>query len=96
MQITDKLIDKVAKLSKLHFEGEDRKEIKQDFQRILDFVDKLQEVDTEGVEPLIHIIDEVNHLREDTPQYQIARESALKNAPASEGEFFKVPKVVNK
>lgn len=96
MQITDQLIDKVARLGKLTFEGEDREEIKSDFQRILDFVDTLQEVDTKGVEPLIHITQEHTCLREDTPQMNIKQEEALRNAPKADGDFFLVPKVVKK
>ena len=96
MQITDQLIDKVAKLGKLTFEGQDREEIKSDFQRILNFVDKLREVDTEGVEPLIHITQEHTHLREDQPQLTLPKEEALRNAPKADGDFFLVPKVVKK
>ncbi len=96
MQITDQLIDKVAKLGKLTFEGQDREEIKSDFQRILDFVDKLREVDTEGIEPLIHITQEDTHLREDEPQLTLPKEAALRNAPKADGDFFLVPKVVKK
>ncbi|MEM6628638.1 MAG: Asp-tRNA(Asn)/Glu-tRNA(Gln) amidotransferase subunit GatC [Bacteroidota bacterium] len=96
MQITDQLIDKVAKLGRLRFEGEKREEIKADFQRILDFVDKLQEVDTQGVEPLIHITQEHSHLRKDEPHQMLSREAALTNAPKTDGKFFLVPKVVKK
>ena len=96
MQITDQLIDKVARLGKLTFEGEDREEIKSDFQRILNFVDTLQEVDTEGVEPLIHITQEHTSLREDIPQMNLEQEEVLRNAPKADGDFFLVPKVVKK
>ena len=96
MQITDQLIDKVAKLGRISFEGKDREEIKGDFQRILDFVDKLQEVDTEGVEPLIHITQEHSHLRKDQPKEMLSHEAALTNAPQTDGDFFLVPKVVKK
>ncbi len=96
MKITDELLDKIAHLSKLHLSGEERDELKEDFQRMLDFVDKLQEVDTTGVEPLIHMTDAVNRLREDKPQPPLSQEALLKNAPQSDGTHFMVPKVVKK
>lgn len=96
MQITDALIDKLAALSKLEFPDEEREAIKADFERMLSFVDKLQEVNTSGVEPLIHVTEEVNHLRADTPQGQLNREKTLRNAPDHDGQHFRVPKVVKK
>ncbi|MEM7367294.1 MAG: Asp-tRNA(Asn)/Glu-tRNA(Gln) amidotransferase subunit GatC [Bacteroidota bacterium] len=96
MQITDALIDKLAALSKLQFPDEEREAIKADFERMLHFVDKLQEVDTSGVEPLIHVTEEVNHLRQDIPQGQLTTEETLHNAPDHDGQHFRVPKVVKK
>ena len=96
MKITDELLDKIAHLSKLHLSGAEREDLKQDFQRMLDFVDKLQEVDTTGVEPLVHMTDEVNRLREDIPQPPLDRKALLKNAPQTDGAHFMVPKVVKK
>jgi len=94
MEITDQLLEKIEKLSMLSFSKAERKQYKTEFQRILDFVEKLQEVDTTGVSPLIHITEEVNHLREDEVTGEVSREDALKNAPQTDGEFFMVPKVV--
>ncbi|HQS06538.1 MAG TPA: Asp-tRNA(Asn)/Glu-tRNA(Gln) amidotransferase subunit GatC, partial [Daejeonella sp.] len=54
------------------------------------------EVDTEGVDPLVYMSDEVNVLREDLVKYEISREEALKNAPKQDGKFFRVAKVINK
>ncbi len=94
MEITDQLLEKIEKLSMLSFTEAERKEYKTEFQRILNFVEKLQEVDTTGVSPLIQITEEVNHLREDKVSGEVSREDALKNAPQTDGEFFMVPKVV--
>ncbi len=94
MKITDQLLDKIEKLSMLSFNDSEREQYKEEFQRILNFVEKLQEVDTSQVEPLIHVTNEVNHLREDEITGQVSREEALKNAPDSDGRFFVVPKVV--
>ena len=96
MNITDELMDKVARLAKLHLDGAEREALKEDFQRMLDFVGKLQEVDTSGVEPLIHMTEEVNRLRADIPQPPIDRKEMLDNAPETDGAFFMVPKVVKK
>ena len=96
MNITDELLDKISHLAKLQLEGKEREQIKADFARILEFVEQLQEVDTDGVEPLIHITQEWNHLREDNPQAPLDRDAALDNAPDHDGQFYKVPKVVKK
>lgn len=96
MKITDELVDKLAALSKLSFEADEKEQIKSDLQRMLDFVDQLKEVDVEGIEPLIHMIDEEVELRVDQPEESLPIKKVLRNAPAKEGNFFKVPKVVKK
>ncbi len=96
MQITDELMDKIASLARLSFSQEEKETYKADFQKMLDFVDQLQEVDTEGVEPLIHMTEEWNHVREDKPAHTISKEDALKNAPKADDNFFYVPKVIDK
>ena len=60
MKVDDTLIDKLASLSKLEFEAADKAAIKGDLERMLNFVEKLDEVDTTGVEPLIHVNPEIN------------------------------------
>ena len=60
------------------------------------FVDKLNELDTSSVEPLIYMTDETNVLREDIMQQNISQKEALKNAPKKDSDYFKVPKMVNK
>jgi aspartyl-tRNA(Asn)/glutamyl-tRNA(Gln) amidotransferase subunit C len=96
MQVTDALIDKLATLSKLNFNAEEKIAIRSDLQRMVSFVEKLQEVNTEGVEPLLHMVNKVNVWREDVPSGDISRETALKNAPVHDEEFFKVPKIIRK
>jgi len=96
MEVTDALIDKLALLSRLKFNEEEKKEIRNDLQRMISFVDKLNELDTTGIKPLIHMSDEINVLRQDEVKGQVNREEALKNAPAHDGKFFKVPKVIKK
>lgn len=96
MKIDDELIDKLSNLAKLEFHGEERENIKADLDRILGFVEKLKEVDTEGVEPLIYMTDEYAVLREDKAKNTLSKEEALKNAPSRDSDYFRVPKVLNK
>jgi aspartyl-tRNA(Asn)/glutamyl-tRNA(Gln) amidotransferase subunit C len=71
-------------------------EIKNDLQRMIAFVEKLNELDLDGVKPLLHMSDEVNVLREDKVKGSVSRAEALKNAPLHDDQFFKVPKVIKK
>lgn len=90
------MINNLASLARLHFNDEEKKDIKSDLQRMIAFIDKLNELNTDGVEPLLHMSEEVNVFREDVIQGSIHREEGLKNAPATDGIFFKVPKVIRK
>lgn len=96
MQVDDTLIDKLSKLSMLKFDAAEKEEIKKDLEKIIGFVDKLKELDTSGVEPLLHLSPNVNVLREDVIDHMISREEALQNAPLHDEQYFKVPKVINK
>jgi aspartyl-tRNA(Asn)/glutamyl-tRNA(Gln) amidotransferase subunit C len=96
MEVNDALIEKLARLARLRFDDAEKEEIKNDLQRMIAFVEKLNELDLEGVQPLMHMTDEVNVLREDEVTGSITREEALKNAPAHDEQFFKVPKVIKK
>ncbi len=96
MTIDDKTVDRIATLAKLRFEGEARENIKADMNKMLDFVGKLNEIDTDGVEPLIYMTDEVNVLREDEARTEISQAEALKNAPKKDSDYFRIPKVLSK
>ena len=96
MEVNDELVNNLAKLSRLQFNEQEKEIIKKDLQRMIEFVDKLKELDTTGVAPLLHMTSSVNVLREDVVQGSISREDALKNAPETDGVFFKVPKVIEK
>jgi aspartyl-tRNA(Asn)/glutamyl-tRNA(Gln) amidotransferase subunit C len=96
MEVTDALISNLAKLSRLHFDEKETEMIRKDLQQMIGFVDKLQELDTTGVEPLLHMSDRINVLRDDRVQGSVSRELAMKNAPDTDGVFFKVPKVIKK
>jgi aspartyl-tRNA(Asn)/glutamyl-tRNA(Gln) amidotransferase subunit C len=94
MEVNDAMIEKLAHLARLEFDDMEKEEIKNDLQRMIAFVEKLNELDLEGVEPLLHMSDEINVLREDEVEGSISREDALKNAPLHDEQFFKVPKVI--
>ena len=88
--------DNLAHLSRLSFSETEKASLKTDLQRMIEFVEKLNEVDTTSVEPLLHMSKQVNVLREDEVRSSITRAEALLNAPVPDDTFFKVPKVIKK
>ena len=94
MDITDKTVDEIAHLARLQFEGDEKEAIKKDLNRMLEFMDVLNEVDTSNVEPLIYMTDETNVMRDDVIKSTITQAQALKNAPSKDSDYFKVPKVL--
>ncbi len=96
MKIDQTLIDKLARLSQLEFNSDTKAKMEDDLNKILAFVDKLNEVDTENVEPLIYLNEETNKLREDEIGEHLPKERALKNAPSKDSDYFKVPTVLKK
>lgn len=85
----------IANLAKLNFDEKELEGFTNQFNEILSFFEKLNELDTESVEPLSHPIPNENVFREDNLVQSINREDALKNSPKSTDEFFIVPKVIN-
>ena len=96
MNVNDEMVDKIANLARLEFNPEEKENIKNDLQQMIGFIDKLNELDTTGVEPLLHMSENINVLREDEVSGTISREEAFKNAPLHDEQFFKVPKVIRK
>lgn len=96
MEVTDALVEKLAHLSRLQFNKQEKVDIKKDLQNMIVFVEKLNELDLDGIEPMLFMSDEVNVLREDEINGSVSREEALKNAPLHDKQFFKVPKVIKK
>ena len=96
MQVNDELIDELSNLARLTFKPDEKEAIKIDLQKMISFIEKLNELDTTGVEPLLFMTDGVNVLREDAVMGSVSREEGLKNAPLKDGQFFKVPKVIKK
>jgi aspartyl-tRNA(Asn)/glutamyl-tRNA(Gln) amidotransferase subunit C len=96
MEVNDQMIDKLAQLARLEFEPEEKAAIKNDLQRMIDFVHKMDEVNTDHVEPLLHIGTTKNILRKDEVEGSVTTAEALKDAVVNDGTFFKVPKVIKK
>jgi aspartyl-tRNA(Asn)/glutamyl-tRNA(Gln) amidotransferase subunit C len=96
MEVNDALIEKLAHLSRLEFNEEEKEELKGDLEKMIGFFDKLNELDTTGAEPLLHVSENVNILRKDEVKGEIDKEKVFKNAPLHDNEFFKVPKVIKK
>ena len=94
MQIDQQLISRLEKLARLQLDEAQREQFAGDLTRILDMVDKLKELNTEGVEPLIYLGEETNPMREDEAKGEWTTEAALQNAPKSDGTFFRVPKMI--
>ncbi len=96
MEVNDALVDKLANLARLQFDAAEKEGIKTDLQRMIQFVEKLNELDTTGIAPLLHMSEEVNILRDDEVKGSVNRTEGLKNAPVHDEQFFKVPKVIKK
>jgi aspartyl-tRNA(Asn)/glutamyl-tRNA(Gln) amidotransferase subunit C len=96
MEVNDMLVEKIAHLARLEFNVVEKEEIKKDLQKMISFVEKLNELDTSDVEPLLHMTDEINVYREDNVEGSVSQEDALRNAPARKEGFFTVSKVIRK
>lgn len=96
MEVNDAMVENLANLARLQFSEAEKEIISNDLQRMIAFVDKLNELDTTGVPPLLHMTDNFNVLREDEVKGSISRAEGLENAPDTDGVFFKVPKVIRK
>jgi len=96
MKVDNKLIQDIAALAKLKFDKNSAKEMISDMEKIIGFVDKLSEVDTSGVDPLIYLSEEENMLREDEIKNEVSQKDALQNAPEKDSDYFKIPTVLKK
>ncbi|HRH47938.1 MAG TPA: Asp-tRNA(Asn)/Glu-tRNA(Gln) amidotransferase subunit GatC [Panacibacter sp.] len=96
MEVNRELVNNLAHLSRLYFTDEEKQELEHDLQRMISFVEKLNEVDTKDIKPLQHMSNDINVFREDEIKGSATREEALQNAPTTNGVFFKVPKVIKK
>jgi aspartyl-tRNA(Asn)/glutamyl-tRNA(Gln) amidotransferase subunit C len=94
MKIDKDTLNKIAHLARLEFDEKDAEKMMQDMTNMVNFVEKLNEVDTTGIEPLTTMSHEINALREDHVKPHLDHELALKNAPKKDADYFRVPKVL--
>ncbi|WKN43129.1 Asp-tRNA(Asn)/Glu-tRNA(Gln) amidotransferase subunit GatC [Tunicatimonas pelagia] len=95
MKIDRETVKKIAHLARLEHDPETEEAMMASMTEILDWVEKLEEVDTEGVEPLMHMSYELNVMRDDQVKDHLDRSNALDIAPHHDQQFFRVPKVLD-
>ena len=96
MNINKEVITKLSSLSKLKFNEQETELISEDLSKMVNFINQLKEIDTDNVEPLIHINEEINNWREDNLGEVLDQEKALSNSPIKDSTYFKLPKVLDK
>ena len=96
MSVTIKDVDKIAQLAKLKFKENEKVKLQSELNKILEYIDQLNELKLDNIEPLENINETENVLRKDEIEIWLTNEEALRNAPSKTGKFFKVPKVLDK
>ncbi|HWR72611.1 MAG TPA: Asp-tRNA(Asn)/Glu-tRNA(Gln) amidotransferase subunit GatC [Nitrospirota bacterium] len=94
MKITKQEVEHVAKLARLELSEQESGKLTDQLSNILTYVEKLNELDTTGVEPTAHVLDIRNVMREDVPAASLTQERALANAPEKAAGHYKVPKII--
>lgn len=94
MKIDQETVLKIAHLARIEIKSDEVEQLSEGLQQILTWMEKLNEVNTTGVEPLRHMSTELNALREDRIRNQMARQEAMENSPDPDNQFFRVPKVI--
>jgi aspartyl-tRNA(Asn)/glutamyl-tRNA(Gln) amidotransferase subunit C len=94
MSVTIKDVEYIAKLANLEFTDMEKHKFTQQMNQILNYVEQMNKLDTNKVEPLSHVIELSNVFRSDVVKQSVSTEEALKNAPEKNEQFFKVPKVI--
>ena len=94
MKVEVATVRRLAELSKLSFSENEEKDMVDGLNEMIAFVDKLKEMDTANVEPLVFMTEETNVLREDVVEAPISQADALRNAPSKDVYYFRVPKVI--
>ena len=96
MKVNKELITKLSSLSKLKFNKEETELISEDLSKMVNFINQLNELETDGIEPLIHMNEEINNWREDKLGEVLSQDKALTNSPVQDSTYFKLPKVLDK
>lgn len=94
MSVSIEEVRYIAALARLEFSESEEERLAREMSKILGYMDKLNELDTTGVEPMSHVLDLRNVFRPDAHEQRISHEEALRNAPDTDGEYFRVPKVI--
>jgi aspartyl-tRNA(Asn)/glutamyl-tRNA(Gln) amidotransferase subunit C len=94
MAVTIQDVEHVAFLARLRFSDQEKERLRVQLNRILEYMEQLSQLDTAAVEPLSRVVEITNVFRDDLPAPGVSHNEAMQNAPASTGEFFKVPKVI--
>jgi aspartyl-tRNA(Asn)/glutamyl-tRNA(Gln) amidotransferase subunit C len=96
MKIDLNTVDRLAHLARLEFDEQTKTQMLDDMNRFLEFAEKLNELETAEVAPLIYMNDDQNVMRKDEVIQELSHDEALKNAPKRDSDFFRVPKVIEK
>ena len=94
MSVSVEEVRHIAKLARLRLSDGEETAMASQLSQILDYVEQLSELDTSDVEPMSHVLDLVNATREDVVEQRISHEDALRNAPAADSDYFRVPRFV--
>ncbi|HET7319891.1 MAG TPA: Asp-tRNA(Asn)/Glu-tRNA(Gln) amidotransferase subunit GatC [Nitrospirota bacterium] len=94
MKISKQEVEHVAKLARLELTDQEKEKLTDQLSNILTYVEKLNELDTKGVEPTAHVLDINNVMRNDEPGESLTQERALANAPDKAAGHYKVPKII--
>jgi aspartyl-tRNA(Asn)/glutamyl-tRNA(Gln) amidotransferase subunit C len=94
MKIDHETLHKIAHLSRLEISAEEEQAMIKKLEGVLNWMEQLNEIDTENVAPLTHMTEEINAFREDIPKNTITREEGLSNAPKHDDKYFRVAKVM--
>lgn len=95
MKITDEKIDQLAHLARLEFDDASKESIKQDLENILHFAESLNQVNTDGIEPLVYMTNTQNNVRTDEVVQSFTKDQIMSNAPKKDSDYFRVPKVID-
>ncbi len=94
MSVTIDEVRYIASLARLSLSKEEEERLAEQLSEVLDYIEKLNELDTSGIPPMSHVLDLHSVFREDAVDQRISRDDALKNAPDADGSYFRVPKVI--